>query len=92
MRVEVLFYSLFNLGARWVWLVKVARRPLYHRERAGIVRLKRGGTSLREKAGIKGKQANGVGTQLMKRERQVTACTALLPCSNYDVHTSPATA
>jgi hypothetical protein len=36
---------------------------------AGIVRLKRGGTSLREKAGFKVKQANGVGTQLMKRER-----------------------
>jgi hypothetical protein len=55
----------------------------------GIVRLKRGGTSLREKAGFKGKQANGVGTQLMKREKQVTACTALLPCYYY-VYTSPA--
>jgi hypothetical protein len=33
-----------------------------------IVRLKRSGTSLREKAGFNGKQANGVGTQLMKRE------------------------
>jgi hypothetical protein len=57
-----------------------------------IVRLKRGGTSLREKAGFKGKQANGVSTQLMKRERQVTACTALLPCYYYDVYTSPASA
>jgi hypothetical protein len=57
-----------------------------------IVRLKRGGTSLREKAGFKGKQANGVGTQLMKGDRQVTACTALLPCYCYDVHTSPASA
>jgi hypothetical protein len=56
-----------------------------------IVRLKRGGTSLREKVGFKGKQANGVGTQLMKRERQITACTALLPCYHYDVYTSPAT-
>jgi hypothetical protein len=45
-----------------------------------IVRLKRGGTSLREKTGFKRKQANGVGAQLMKRERQVTACTAFLPC------------
>jgi hypothetical protein len=50
-----------------------------------IVRLKRGGTSLREKAGFKGKQANGVGTQLMKRDKEVTACTALLPCYYYDV-------
>jgi hypothetical protein len=40
---------------------------------AAIVRLKRGGTSLRETAGFKGKQANRVGDQLMKRERQVTA-------------------
>jgi hypothetical protein len=56
----------------------------------GIVRLKRGGTSLRENAGFKGKQANGVGTQLMKRE--ITACTALLPCYYYDVFTSPASA
>jgi hypothetical protein len=55
-----------------------------------IVRLKRGGTSLREKAGFKGKQANGVGTQPMKREKEVTACTALLPCYYYDVYTSPA--
>jgi hypothetical protein len=54
--------------------------------------MKRGGTSLREKAGFKGKQANGVGNQLMKRERQVTACTALLPCYYYDVYTSPASA
>jgi hypothetical protein len=37
------------------------------------VRLKRGGTSLREKAGFKGKQANEVGTQLMKRERSQLA-------------------
>jgi hypothetical protein len=29
--------------------------------------------------GLKGKQANGVGTQLIKRKRQVTACPALLP-------------
>jgi hypothetical protein len=59
---------------------------------AGIVRLKREGTSLREKAGFKGKQSNGVGTQLMKRERQVIACTELLQCYYYDVHTSPASA
>jgi hypothetical protein len=45
---------------------------VYSVELIGIVRLKRGGTSLREKAGFKGKQSNGVGTQLMKRERQVT--------------------
>jgi hypothetical protein len=57
-----------------------------------IVRLKRGGTSLCEKAGFKGKQANRVGNQLMKRERQVTACTELLPCYYYDVYTSPASA
>jgi hypothetical protein len=38
-----------------------------------IVRLKRGGTSLREKAGFKGKQANEVGTQLMKRDRSQLA-------------------
>jgi hypothetical protein len=37
------------------------------------VRLKRGGTSLREKAGFKGKQANGVDTQLMKRDRSQLA-------------------
>jgi hypothetical protein len=37
------------------------------------LRLKRDGTSLREEAGVKGKLANGVGTQLMKSERQVTA-------------------
>jgi hypothetical protein len=59
---------------------------------SGIVRLKCGGTSLREKAGFKGKQPNGVGTQLMKRERQIIACTALLPRYYYDVHTSPASA
>jgi hypothetical protein len=41
--------------------------------RPGIVRLKRGGTSLREKAGFKGKQANGVGTQLMKKDRSQLA-------------------
>jgi hypothetical protein len=56
------------------------------------VRLKHGGTSLREKAGFKGKQANGVGTQLMKRERQVTDCTTLLPCYYYDVYTLPGSA
>jgi hypothetical protein len=50
-------------GDIWIW---------------SIVRLKHGGTSLREKAGFKGKQANGVGTQLMKRDRRVTACTMLL--------------
>jgi hypothetical protein len=54
------------------------------------VRLKRNGPNLREKEGFKEKQANGVGTQLMKKERQVTACTALLPCYYYDVYTSPA--
>jgi hypothetical protein len=43
------------------------------------VRLKRGGTQLREEGGLKGKQANGVGTQLMKRKGQVRACPALLP-------------
>jgi hypothetical protein len=63
---------------------------LWSRLQPCIVPLKRGGTSLREKAGFKGRQANGVGTQLMKRDRQVTACTALLPCYYYDVYTSPA--
>jgi hypothetical protein len=43
------------------------------------LRLKRGGTQLREEGGLKGKQANGVGTQLMKRKRQVRACPELLP-------------
>jgi hypothetical protein len=48
--------------------------------------LKGDGTSLREEAGVKGKQANGVGTQLMKRERQVTACPPLLPTiKTYDM-------
>jgi hypothetical protein len=69
-----------------------ALAAFYPRERPGIVRSKRGGTSLREKAGFKGKQANGVGTQLMKRDRQITACTALLPCYKSDVYTSPASA
>ena len=29
MGVEVLFYSFFNLGARWRWVVKATPRPLY---------------------------------------------------------------
>jgi hypothetical protein len=45
----------------------------------GRVRLKRGGTQLREEGRLKGKQANDVGSQLMKRKRQVRACPALLP-------------
>jgi hypothetical protein len=71
------------------WVVNATPLPLYPRENPGIVRLKRGGTSLRENAGFKGKQANVVGTQLMKTERQVTP---LLPCYYYDVYTSPASA
>jgi hypothetical protein len=48
--------------------------------------LKCGGTQLREEGGLKGKQANGVGTQLMKRKRQVRACSALLPTiKTYDM-------
>jgi hypothetical protein len=50
------------------------------------VRLKRGGTQLRDEGGLKGKQANGVGTQLMKRKSQVRACPALLPTiKTYDM-------
>jgi hypothetical protein len=44
------------------------------------------GTSLREEAGVKGKPANGVSTQLMKRERQFTAGPALLPTTRQYVH------
>jgi hypothetical protein len=50
------------------------------------VRLKRDGTSLREEVGEKGNPANGVGTQLMTRERQITAGPALLPtrrCAHF---------
>jgi hypothetical protein len=48
--------------------------------------LKLDGTQLREEGGLKGKQANGVGTQLMKRKRQVRACPALLPTiKTYDM-------
>jgi hypothetical protein len=50
------------------------------------VRLKRDGTQVREEGGLKGKQANGVGTQLMKRKGQVRACPALLPAiKTYDI-------
>jgi hypothetical protein len=52
----------------------------------GRMRLKRDGTSLCEKAEVKGKQANGVGTQLMKRERQVSAGPALLPTTRRCAH------
>jgi hypothetical protein len=33
--VEVQPYSLFNLGARWGWVVNATPRPLYPRERPG---------------------------------------------------------
>jgi hypothetical protein len=35
MGVNVLFYSFFNLGDRWVWVVKATPRLLYPRERPG---------------------------------------------------------
>jgi hypothetical protein len=52
----------------------------------GRLRSKRDGTNLGEEAGVKEKPVNGVGTQLMKRERQVTAGPALLPtrrCAHF---------
>jgi hypothetical protein len=60
-------------------VVSTTSQPLYPRERPGRARFKRDGTQMREVGGLKGKQANGVGTQLMKRKRQVRACPALLP-------------
>ena len=30
--VEVLFYSFFNLGVGWGWVINVTTRPLYPRE------------------------------------------------------------
>jgi len=33
--VDKLFYSFFNLGARWEWVVNAKPRPLYRRERSG---------------------------------------------------------
>jgi len=33
--INVYLYSFFNLGARWVWVVKATPRPLYPRERPG---------------------------------------------------------
>jgi hypothetical protein len=74
------------------WILDVSLYTSTYKINSGIVRLKRDGPCLREEAGFKGKQANGVGTQLMKRKREVTACTALLPCYYYDVYTSPASA
>jgi hypothetical protein len=80
-----------DLGARRECVVSFTPRPLYPRERPGIrvVRLKRGGTSLREKAGFKGETGEWSGYP-PNEKRQVTACTALLPCYYYDVYTSPA--
>jgi hypothetical protein len=45
----------------------------------GRARFKPDGTQMRVGGGLKGKQANGVGTQLMKSKRQVRAYPALLP-------------
>jgi len=33
--VQVQFYSFFNLGARWGWMVNATSQPLYPRERPG---------------------------------------------------------
>jgi hypothetical protein len=58
------------VGVRFTALVLTGpgAHPAYHT--VGRLRLKRDGTSLREEAGVKGKPANGVGTQLMKREKK----------------------
>jgi hypothetical protein len=66
---------------RWTEEVEVKGRSSDHFAH-GRLRLKRDGTSLREEAGVKGKPANGVGTQLMKRDRQITAGPALLPTTS----------
>ena len=36
-RVDAEFFSLFNLGARWGYVVSTTRWPLYHWERPGTV-------------------------------------------------------
>jgi hypothetical protein len=54
--------------------------------------LKRNGTRLREEARVKGKPANGVGTQLKERERDRSQLAQRYSQQRDDVHTSPATA